>query len=101
MNLSQYQPAVEIGEALPRIPRKLRPRKSRVSRRRPPSDWLRALNVVLQQWRWSALFAIVVVVVVTVATFATKPVYESEGRLQIDPPGAEVFSLNASGVYLH
>lgn len=61
---------------------------------------MRALNVVLQQWRWSALFAIVVVVVVTVATFATKPVYESEGRLQIDPPGAEVFSLNATGVGL-
>ncbi|MEG9438350.1 polysaccharide biosynthesis tyrosine autokinase [Edaphobacter sp. HDX4] len=29
-----------------------------------------------------------------------KPVYESEGRLQIDPPGAEVFSLDASGVGL-
>lgn len=99
MNLSQYQPAVEIGEALPRS-RKLRSRQSRVSRRRPPSDWLRALNVLLQQWRWSALFAIVVVVVVTVATFAMKPVYESEGRLQIDPPGAEVFSLNATGVGL-
>jgi capsular exopolysaccharide synthesis family protein len=29
-----------------------------------------------------------------------KPVYESEGRLQIDPPGAEVFSLDATGVGL-
>jgi succinoglycan biosynthesis transport protein ExoP len=29
-----------------------------------------------------------------------KPVYESEGRLQIDPPGAEAFSLDATGVGL-
>ena len=29
-----------------------------------------------------------------------KPVYESEGRLQIDPPGSEVFSLNATGAGL-
>lgn len=100
MNLSQYQPAVEMGEALSRIPRKMRPRNSRSGRRPPPNDWLRALNVVLQQWRWSALFALIVIVVVTVATFAVKPVYESEGRLQIDPPGAEVFSLNATGVGL-
>jgi capsular exopolysaccharide synthesis family protein len=61
---------------------------------------LRALNVVLKQWRWSALFAITVIVAVTAATLAMKPVYESEGRLQIDPPGAEVFSLNATGIGL-
>jgi capsular exopolysaccharide synthesis family protein len=54
----------------------------------------------LQQWRWSALFAITIAGAATVATLAMKPVYESEGRLQIDPPGAEVFSLNASGVGL-
>jgi capsular exopolysaccharide synthesis family protein len=46
------------------------------------------------------LFAVAVVVVVTAATFLMKPVYESEGRLQIDPPGAEAFSLDATGVGL-
>jgi len=100
MNLSQYHPAVEIGEALPRMPRKIQPRRSRAYRRRPPSDWLRAFNVVLKQWRWATLFAIIVLAVVTVATLAMKPVYESEGRLQIDPPGAEAFSLNSTGIGL-
>jgi capsular exopolysaccharide synthesis family protein len=100
MNLSQYHPAVEIGEALPRMPRKIQPRRSRAYRRRPPSDWLRAFNVVLKQWRWATLFAIIVIAVVTVATLAMKPVYESEGRLQIDPPGAEAFSLNSTGIGL-
>ncbi|WP_035354351.1 GumC family protein [Edaphobacter aggregans] len=100
MKLSQYYPAVELGEALPRRLRKVRHRKSRPYRRRPPSDWFRAFNVLSKQWRWSALFAITVIVAVTVATFSMTPVYESEGRLQIDPPGAEVFSLDATGVGL-
>jgi succinoglycan biosynthesis transport protein ExoP len=100
MNLARYNSAAEVGEALPEIRRKVRRRNPFASRRPPPSDWLRALKVVSKQWRWSALFAVTVVVVVTVATFAMKPVYESEGRLQIDPPGAEVFSLNATGVGL-
>lgn len=100
MKLSQYPLAVEMGEALPRIARKVRPRNARAYLGRPPSDWLRAFNVVSKQWRWSALFAIIVVAAVTGATLAMKPVYESEGRLQIDPPGAEVFSLDATGVGL-
>lgn len=100
MNLSQYHPAVEIGEALPRTPRKVRARKSRAYRRRPPSDWVRAFNVVSKQWRWSALFAVIVTVAITLATLAMRPVYESEGRVQIDPPGSEVFSLDAAGVGL-
>jgi len=100
MNLSQYHSAVEIGEALSRKPRKIRPKRSQAYRRRPPSDWVRAFNVVSKQWRWSALFAIIVIAAVTAATLAMKPVYESEGRLQIDPPGAEVFSLDAAGVGL-
>lgn len=61
---------------------------------------MRALQVVLNQWRWSVSFAVVVVAIVTAVTFAMKPVYESEGRLQIDPPGAEAFSLDPTGVGL-
>jgi succinoglycan biosynthesis transport protein ExoP len=100
MDLARYHSAVEVGEALPGMPRKVRRRNSFASRRHPPSDWLRALKVISKQWRWSALFAITVMVAVTAATLAMKPVYESEGRLQIDPPGAEVFSLDATGVGL-
>jgi succinoglycan biosynthesis transport protein ExoP len=100
MNLTQFHSAVELGEALPRIPRKVRRRNSRAYRRPSPSDWLRALKVMSQQWRWSVLFAVTVVVVITTVTFLMKPIYESEGRLQIDPPGSEVFSLNTTGVGL-
>ena len=98
MNLTQFHSAVELGEASPRMPRKARRTTPRAYRRPPPSDWLRALKVISKQWRWSVLFAVAVVVVVTTVTLLMKPVYESEGRLQIDPPGSEVFSLNATGV---
>jgi len=100
MNLSSYHSATEVGEALPGVPRQTQPGNLLTSRRHPPTDWLRALRVVLNQWRWSVLFAVAVVVVVTVATLAMKPVYEAEGRLQIDPPGAETFSLDLTGVGL-
>src|SRR6185312_11093982 len=100
MNLSSYYSATEVGEALPAIARQERERNLLPSRRHPTSDWPRALQVVLSQWRWSVLFAVVVVVIVTAATLAMKPVYESEGRLQIDPPGAEAFSLDATGAGL-
>jgi capsular exopolysaccharide synthesis family protein len=100
MNLTKLHSAVEVGEALPRTPRKVRRTAPRAYRRPPPSDWLRALKVISKQWRWSVLFAITVVAVVTTVTLLMKPIYESEGRLQIDPPGSEVFSLNATGVGL-
>jgi capsular exopolysaccharide synthesis family protein len=80
------------------MPRKTRRINSHAYRRPPPSDWLRALKVISKQWRWSVLFTVTVVVVVTAVTFLMKPVYESEGRLQVDPPGSEVFSLDTTGV---
>src|SRR5260370_2735606 len=82
------------------IPRDVRNGNSFVSRRHAASDWQRALAVISKQWRWSALFAAIVIALTTVATFVMKPVYESEGRLQIDPPGAEVFTLDAAGAGL-
>src|SRR4051812_44584435 len=100
MQISQFHSTVEHGEALPALPRKVRRRKTTVYRRPPPSDWLRTLDVLSKQWRWAALFAFCVTAVVTAVTFAIKPVYESEGRIQIDPPGSEVFSLDATGVGL-
>lgn len=90
----------EVGEALPVISLKERGRNLLPSLSHPTRDWLRALQVISNQWRWSVLFAVVVVVIVTAATLVMKPVYESEGRLQIDPPGAEAFSLDATGVGL-
>jgi capsular exopolysaccharide synthesis family protein len=100
MNLTPFHSAVELGEATPRKPSKVRRAPRRAYRQPPPSDWLRALKVISKQWRWSVLFAVTVIVVVTTATLLMKPVYESEGHLQIDPPGSEVFSLNTTGVGL-
>jgi len=98
MNLSDYNSAVGAGEALPRMRRNARRISAGGYRRPPPSDWSRALKVISNQWRWSASFAVIVIVVVTTVTLLMKPVYESEGRLQIDPPGSEVFSLNNNGM---
>jgi succinoglycan biosynthesis transport protein ExoP len=99
MNLPQKSTAVEIGEASPAVIENAR-RGSHEHRRRAASEWLRAMNVVVQQWRWSVAFAFAVAGIIAVVTLTMKPVYESEGRLQIDPPGAEVFTLDATGVGL-
>ena len=58
-----------------------------------PMDWLRALKVMRKHWRWSTAFAAVVIVGVTVSVFMMKPVYEPMARIEVDPPGAEMFSL--------
>ncbi len=100
MSLSPYRNAVEIGGALPNGPHQIRPRDLNVYRNRPPSDWMPALKILKKEWRWSAVFALAVVLAVALATLLMKPVYESEGRLQIDPPGSEVFSLDGSGAGL-
>jgi capsular exopolysaccharide synthesis family protein len=64
------------------------------SREYKQSDWQRAVSLVTKHWRASISFLVVVVVVVTAVTLSIKPIYEPEGRLQIDPPGAQVFSLD-------
>ncbi len=69
-----------------------RPSNSRMER----PEWLRALNILRNHWRLSALFALVVVVSVTLTTLMMKPVYQPEARLEVDPPGAEVFSLEGN-----
>lgn len=83
-----------------RVPDAVRDRDLGAFRRHPPSDWQRVLRIMAKQWRWSVLFTVTIVALATVATLAMNPVYESEGRLQIDPPGSEVFSLDAAGAGL-
>jgi polysaccharide biosynthesis transport protein len=68
--------------------------------RRTPTDWQRALGVLSNQWRTIIFFAVIVSAGAAAATFAMRPVYEPEGKLQIDPPGSEVFSLDAAGAGL-
>jgi polysaccharide biosynthesis transport protein len=63
--------------------------------REPSGEWQRARHILLRHWRLSALFAGAVVVAVVLVTLLTKPVYEATASLEVDPPGAEVFSLES------
>jgi polysaccharide biosynthesis transport protein len=93
MSLPAYHSAVKTGEALPRRGRNL---VLTSHYRNQPSDWRRVVVILSKQWRAAALFAGITIASVIVATLAMKPAYESEGKLQIDPPGLEVFSLNTT-----
>jgi capsular exopolysaccharide synthesis family protein len=59
-------------------------------------DWLQAARVLAKYWKLSALFAASVFFSVAAVTFLMKPVYEPVAKLEVDPPGAEVFSLNGN-----
>jgi len=100
MILSGNTNAAEKGEASPHSLSEVRYSNVISNSRGAPSDWMRALQVLSKEWRTIALFAITVVAIVTCVVFTMKPVYESEGRLQIDPPGSEVFSLDGAGAGL-
>ena len=58
-----------------------------------PNDWQRALLILRKNWRLPALFAVAVVLATTIATLLMKPVYEPEAKIEIDPPGREIFTL--------
>lgn len=58
-------------------------------------NWLPAWAAFRNNWRICALFAGVVMLTVIFATLMTKPVYESSSRVELDPPGAELFSLES------
>ena len=60
------------------------------------TDWRRAIDILKKHWRLSTVFALAVTVSVTVATLMMKPVFEPEARVEVDPPGAEVFSLQGN-----
>jgi capsular exopolysaccharide synthesis family protein len=60
------------------------------------ADWLRALGIVKKHWRLSVAFAVVVVGTVTGITLMMNPVFEPEARVEVDPQGAEVFSLDGN-----
>ncbi len=69
----------------------------RVESPQTESDWLLALEPLRKHWRTAALFAVTAFVLTAIATFVMKPVYEPEARAEIDPPGAELFSLAGGG----
>ena len=56
-------------------------------------DWLRAWRILEKHWRLSAVFAVSVMIAVVLTTVLTKPTYAPVARVEIDPPGDELFSL--------
>jgi capsular exopolysaccharide synthesis family protein len=60
------------------------------------TEWLRVLDILKKHWRLSVVFAVVVVGIVTLSTLMMKPLYEPQARVEVDPPGAEVFSLQGN-----
>jgi polysaccharide biosynthesis transport protein len=60
------------------------------------TDWHRAIYILKKHWRLSTVFALAVTATVTIATLLMKPVFEPEARVEVDPPGAEVFSLQGN-----
>lgn len=58
------------------------------------SNWLRAWMIFRKHWALSALFAGTVMLFVLLFTVLAQPVYEPRARLEIAPPGAELFRLD-------
>ena len=61
------------------------------------SEWLQALAGLRKHWRLSVIFASSVMLAVAMVTVLTKPLYSPMARVEIDPPGAEMFSLDSRG----
>jgi succinoglycan biosynthesis transport protein ExoP len=61
------------------------------------SDWVKALAVVRKRWRLAAIFAAIVLGITALVAFWIKPEYQPSGRLEINPPGSETFTMQASG----
>jgi succinoglycan biosynthesis transport protein ExoP len=61
-------------------------------------EWLQALAAVRKYWRSSAMFAACVMTTVVLVTMLSKPVYEPTARVEIDPQGGELFSLEGGRI---
>jgi capsular exopolysaccharide synthesis family protein len=58
-------------------------------------DFSRGIATLRKHWKLSVLFAMTVTVTVTIVMFLMHSVYEPEARVEVDPPGGEVFSLDS------
>ncbi len=59
------------------------------------ADWSLAIKALKKYWRLSALFALTVTLTVTIVMLLMHSKYEPEARVEVDPPGGEVFSLDS------
>lgn len=60
------------------------------------SDWQRAITVLYRQRKAVIAFAVATFVIVAIVTFSMKPLYEPAARIEIDPPGSEIFSMEGA-----
>lgn len=72
-------------------------RHAAVDRDAESTDWSRALGALQKHWQKSVLFAVAVMSAVLLITIFTKPTYTPVARVEIDPPGAELFSMEGRG----
>jgi len=63
----------------------------------PEDDWERIASTLKKHRRLAAGFALATCLAVAIVTFLMKPIYEPVAQLEIDPPGAEVFSMQGNG----
>ncbi len=61
------------------------------------SDWLKARTILRKRWRVAVVFALIMVTGAALVAFLTRPEYQPLGRLEIDPPGSETFTMQANG----
>jgi len=57
------------------------------------TDWERALLLLRNNWRLSGLFMLAIVAATMTVSLLMKPVYEPEAKIELDPPGREIFTL--------
>src|SRR5262249_40237269 len=60
-------------------------------------DWERFSTTLKKHRKLAAQFAVATFVAVAIVTFLMRPVYEPVAQLEVDPPGAEVFSMQGNG----
>ena len=63
----------------------------------PEADWHRVFIVLRRNWHLSAIFLFAVLIATAIVTLAMKPVYEPEAKIELEPPGREIFSLQNGG----
>jgi succinoglycan biosynthesis transport protein ExoP len=74
-------------------------RRSKVPEMRE-SDWLKAFTVVRKRWRIAVIFALIAGTAAAFVAFSIKAEYQPMGRLEIDPPGSETFTMQANATPL-
>lgn len=85
-----YNEPVALTERPRNIPRLAAPQVVRMQD--SGADWLNALRPLRHHWRLAAGFFGLVMLATIAVTFLMTPIYEPIAKLQIDPPGSQVFS---------